>query len=185
MVVLPGHQKLEESTTPLLARAREWTVKRWSQFLSSAYKCYCSPVFCFFFFFFNIVIYLFIYLAALGLSCSPWDLLWVMWDLSLWCMDCLAMVQGFSHSAACRILVPWLGIEPMSPAFGRWIVYCWSTSEVPEPSFVLFCFNSLSATSVARIQPQDPTDKESNKCSFQSSNPWNTDLRIGRGGWAV
>ena len=39
--------------------------------------------------------HVFTYLAASDLSCMP-DLHFVMQDLSLWCMDSLAVVQGLS-----------------------------------------------------------------------------------------
>ena len=37
--------------------------------------------------------YLYIYLPALGLSCSMWDLCCLVWDLSLGHMDSLAVVE--------------------------------------------------------------------------------------------
>ena len=58
---------------------------------------------------------LFIYLAASGLGC-------IMWYLSLEGTDFLVVVPGLSCSAACGILVPRSGIEPMSPALqGRFL----------------------------------------------------------------
>ena len=68
-----------------------------------------------FFFFFK---YLFIYFAALGLSCGMQTLCCVMWDL-----------------------VPWLGVEPGSPAL-RAEFYHWTTREVPA-SFFFFLRNGL------------------------------------------
>ena len=70
---------------------------------------------------------MFIYLAALGLGCSIWDLHCVMQDVSLQCSGSLIVVSGLracrlswgtwlSCSMACRILVPWPGIEPASSA---------------------------------------------------------------------
>ena len=50
----------------------------------------------------------FIYLAALGLSFGIPILSWGMWDL-----------------------VPWLGIEPRSPALGAWTLNHWTSEEVP------------------------------------------------------
>ena len=55
-----------------------------------------------FFFFFSF--WYFIYLAALGLSCS-------MQDLSLWCTAfSLVVVCGLSWPAVCRILISSLGV---------------------------------------------------------------------------
>ena len=60
---------------------------------------------------------------CVGLSCS-------MWELPLWRMDSPVLARGLSFSMACRILVPWPGIEPMSPALqGRF-----STTELPGKS---------------------------------------------------
>ena len=36
---------------------------------------------------------------------------------------------------ACGILVPWPGIEPMSPAVEAWSLNNWTTREVPSPPF--------------------------------------------------
>ena len=52
------------------------------------------------------LIFIFIYLAAPGLSCSMWD------------------------------LVPWPENEPRPPALGAWSLSHWTTSEVPEASFI-------------------------------------------------
>ena len=169
MVLLQGHQKLEESTTPLPPRAREGTVKRWSQFLSSAYKCYCSPVF-FYILFKNIVIYLFIWLhwvlvAAHEIfsgSCEifPCDA----WVVQMWYKGLVTLQHvGF-----------WFPDQELNPCplhleGGLFTVGATGKSQSPVLFFVFFY--SLSATSVARLQLHDPTDKESNKRSFQSSNP--------------
>ena len=62
--------------------------------------------------------YLFIYLvylAALGLSCSIWDLPCGMWALSCGMWD----------------LVPWPRIEPGPPALGVQSLNHWTTREVP------------------------------------------------------
>ena len=61
-------------------------------------------------FFFN---YLF-YLAASGLSCATQDLPCFMRDLLLCSKDSLAVALRLSCSKACGILVPPLGIEPVS-----------------------------------------------------------------------
>ena len=53
---------------------------------------------------------------------GTWDLGRVMWHLSLRSTDSLVVLRGLRGSAACEILVPWPGIEPMSPAFqGRFL----------------------------------------------------------------
>ena len=49
----------------------------------------------------HLLLFKIIYLPVLGLSCSEWD------------------------------LVPWPGIEPVSPALGVWCLSCWTTREVP------------------------------------------------------
>ena len=58
--------------------------------------------------------------AASGLGCSPWDLHWVLQDSSSWLFSLVRGLQWLwlrlSCSAACGILVPWPGIEPLSPA---------------------------------------------------------------------
>ena len=38
------------------------------------------------------------------------------WDLSLQCMESLAVARGLSCFVACGILVPGPGVEPASPA---------------------------------------------------------------------
>ena len=83
-------------------------------------------------------------MAASGLSCGMWDLRWGMRDLSLqWvgfslvvtqpsehvgsavcstralqlrCMISVVVAHRLNCPTACGILVPWPGIEPMSPA---------------------------------------------------------------------
>ena len=76
-----------------------------------------------------------IYLAALDLCSSVQDLHYIMWDLSLQCIDYLVethwlqsvqdsvvVVHWFSCSAACGILVPWPGIKPTPPELqGRFL----------------------------------------------------------------
>ena len=57
------------------------------------------------------------YLAVAGLSCSTWDLPWVMQDLLLECTDSLAVCR-LSCSMACVISVPQPGIKTVSPALG-------------------------------------------------------------------
>ena len=52
---------------------------------------------------------LFMYLAALGLSCSRWQLLF-------WHTGSLVVARGLSSPMACWLLVPWPGIEPERPA---------------------------------------------------------------------
>ena len=78
----------------------------------SQWRVFSMISFCFFLF-----KYLFIYLAALGLSCSMGDLRCGMWGLSLWYAGfSLVAAHRLSCPVACGILVPWPGIEPMSPA---------------------------------------------------------------------
>ena len=84
-----------------------------------------------------------IYLAALGLSCSRWDLL-------LCCVDSLVVARGLSGcgtgQAVChgglvapfqgmRYLSSGSGIEPTSACIARWILNHWTTSEV-----LILCF---------------------------------------------
>ena len=40
----------------------------------------------------------------------------VTWDLLLWYADFVVVAHGLSCSEVCRIVVPWPGIEPTSPA---------------------------------------------------------------------
>ena len=67
--------------------------------------------------------YLFIWLvSASGLSCRTQDFCLVTRDLWLQCTGFLLVALRFSCSTACRILVPWPGIEPLSLALqGRFI----------------------------------------------------------------
>ena len=58
------------------------------------------------------------YLAVAGLSCSTWDLAWVMQDLLLAHTDSLVEVCGLSCSMARAISVPQPGIKTVSPALG-------------------------------------------------------------------
>ena len=63
------------------------------------------------------------YLAVLGLSCDTQDLCCVTQDLSL--------QDRFSCPKECGILLPWPGIEPVSPALqGRLLINHWPTREV-------------------------------------------------------
>ena len=39
------------------------------------------------------------------------------------------------HHVACGILMPWLRIEPVPPAFGAWCLNHWTTKEVPRGNF--------------------------------------------------
>ena len=83
-----------------------------------------------------LLIYLFVCLAVPGLSCGMQDLRCSMWNLLLWCTGSLVQcgllsscgtraleragsvvaAYGPSCPMACGILVPQLGIEPLSPA---------------------------------------------------------------------
>ena len=62
-----------------------------------------------------IFVYLFIWLHRV-LVVAYQVLRYIMRHCSLWRMDSLAVASGLSCSTACGILVPWLGIEPASPA---------------------------------------------------------------------
>ena len=57
--------------------------------------------------------YIYMHLAASGLSCGTRDLCYIMWDLSLQCMDSLVGTHRLSCSTACGILVPGPGMEPV------------------------------------------------------------------------
>ena len=64
----------------------------------------------------------------------------------------LVMTRGFSRPAACRILVPQLGIEPASPAMhGGLLTTDWTTREVSPPCFLWL----LAAVCLKQgVQPQ-------------------------------
>ena len=55
-----------------------------------------------------------IYLAASGLSSSVWDIHFIMQGLLLHCLGSLVVVCRLSCPAACGVLVPQLGMEPIS-----------------------------------------------------------------------
>ena len=89
------------------------SVFSWPSFLSVC-LCYHAAFF---------LKYLFIYLTALSLCCNTWIFIvscggfhhgpWTPW---LWCTGSVVVACGLSCSKACCILVPWPGVEPMSPA---------------------------------------------------------------------
>ena len=102
-------------------------------FLSSLYgSCFTSSmalVILFYFVLFYLFYFIF-YLAASGLSCGTWGILVAacrifrcsMWGLSLRHVGALVVAHGLSCPAACGILVPRPGIEPVSPALeGRFL----------------------------------------------------------------
>ena len=64
--------------------------------------------------------YIFIYLAGSGLSCSMWLSCGIFhcgaWAQQLQCRASGSVVCELNCSVACGILVPWPGIEPVSPA---------------------------------------------------------------------
>ena len=70
-----------------------------------------------------------------GLSCSMRDL-----QSSLRHVAFSRCMRTLSHSM--WDLVPWLGIEPESPALGAWDLSHWTTREVPEP-FILILTPTL------------------------------------------
>ena len=47
------------------------------------------------------------------------------------------------HCEACRILVPWPRIEPMSPAAEAWSLNHWTTREVPRLDFSKPCHSTI------------------------------------------
>ena len=64
-----------------------------------------------------------------------------------WPPDCSVIFFFLLHHAACGILVPWPGIEPMPPALQAWSLNHWTTREVLRviallrpPMGLHFCF---------------------------------------------
>ena len=72
-----------------------------------------------------------IYLAVLGLSCSPWDL-----PSSLWHVGCGIFSCGM-RTLSCSMwdLIPRPEIEPRPLALGTQSLNCWPPREVPLPKF--------------------------------------------------
>ena len=58
--------------------------------------------------------------------CLPWKCIW------FW-VGVVVFLFVFVHTA-CRILVPWPGMEPIPPAVGVWSLNCWTLLEVPGTS---------------------------------------------------
>ena len=70
--------------------------------------------------------------------------MWLAGMRSQFWRDCASFMIGissafvFAHAAhvACRILVPWPGIEPVTPALGACSLNHWTTREIPDHSFL-------------------------------------------------
>ena len=65
--------------------------------------------------------------AGVSLGFFAWDPLRRVGPLLFVCL--------WPHHAACRILVPWPGIEPVPPAVEAWSLNHWASREVPELDF--------------------------------------------------
>ena len=60
-----------------------------------------------------------------------------MWALSLRCASSVVVACTLSCPVACGILVLPPGIEPCVPCIVRWILYHWTTREVPQITLIL------------------------------------------------
>ena len=90
------------------------------------------------FYFLNV----FVFLAVSGLSCGTWDFSLRHVGSSLRCSACagfsLGMACGLSCPAACGILVPQPGVEPVSPALRDGFL---TTGPPGKPLYVFYiCF---------------------------------------------
>ena len=93
-------------------------------------------------FFIHIYIYIYTYLAASGLSYGTQDLRYIMWALSLQCMNSLVGTHRLSCSTAGGMLVLGPGMEP-APLRG-WILNHWTTSEVLWLMYIANCLFTLT-----------------------------------------
>ena len=72
---------------------------------------------------------------------------------------CGAWGVGRKGYAACGILVPQPGIEPMPPALGQWSLKHWTTREIPQLDFLNFVLGYSQLTSnIMRVLDKQQRD---------------------------